>query len=535
MVPILNRPTLVTAMDHLEKAASASIESLVLQWPEMSALCKVLSRLTRDEFISLSTREEQCISSVRLWILRLSDGPVPPGDESTGFNAVIEMLEQAREVNGAHASVFEQIQQCVLAIGSSPHPAAAFLEDWISSLEVIESSAEGPRPGEPAVALICKQVSIRDAVTRWVQNENLFVSVESYSMLKRAVAFETIVLFGPPSRYESSKWLTSPESDFKAQWLATTPPAARVVILSWPSHPRISEGLLGPWQGFQVPMIRPLVGSEQTELLPHFEFVEQAVSHRSNFNFSDEVEVISARGYEILGDENGLWVFFDDSRGPRPRVLRGDFSETHSPSNKQALRPGTHVVFRSHEVEREQLRSASSSWWAEKYPEFSFSSAENYKDELKTRVQSFLDSFGLEEIKRRFLSVGLSKDYALQLHSRILAPDYVAPQSEENYFLACKALDYTMPPGAFNLLSKLRTARQQAGLGMLRELLLKLQAAADEGRLDSLSESGFANLNDESLGQLFISTITHVSTERALVPVSKLGRPLDKGGAVWLK
>ena len=530
-----SKRTLDEAIDAFQNSANARIETATLQWPEMTALLKQLGLLSRDETSSFSIKEELCISATKSWIFKLWDGPVVTSDERTGYEQLVERLEEAIQVNGAKTTHFEQMLQCVLAIGRLGHPAALFLEDWITTQDVLECSENSPRAGEPAIALICKMTNSKDSIQQWLASENLFASVETYSRLRRSPAFETIVLFGPPNRYESSRWVGSPDSDFKAQWLLTAPPASKVVLLSWPSHPRLNLDFVGPWQGFETPTISPMDEMSDVSPLPAFEFIEKPRENLSAFDFANEIDAVSARQYEILGHKDGLWVFFDDNLGPRPRILRSDFSQTFTPATKQELRPGTHLVFRSHEVERQHLLKASELWWSEKYSEHSFAKAEEFKQALKQKVQTFLDLNGLDELKRRFGIAGLSKEYSIQLHSRIVAPDYVAPLNSDNYEAVCRAVDYRAPSGSFNLLSKLRTARQQAGLGMVQELIFKLQAAAEAGELDELTELGFAKIHDDVLGELFISTIAHLTAEKALVPLSKLGRPVDKGGSLWLR
>jgi hypothetical protein len=501
----------------------------------MTALLQSLNRIARDENVSLSIKEEQGVSAVRFWVYKLWDGPISPVNPATGYLGVLAKLDDAILVNGSKAALFDQVLQCVTAIGAKPHPASVFLEDWISSQDVQECDPSGPRSGEPAIALICRSPTAKDLTSEWLYHENLFASVETYSRLRRSSPFETIVLFGPPNRYESSRWVTSPDSDFKAQWLITAPPASKVVILTWPSHPRLNLDFVGPWQGYEPPAISAMEGFDNLSPVPVFEFIEKPQTHKANFNFAGETNVIAARQYEILGKENGLWVFFDDNLGPRPRILRPDFSQTHTPTNKQPLKPGTHLVFRSHDVEREHLLKASEEWWTETYSEFNFAQAEELKAVLKSRVQSFIDANGVDEFKRRLGNAGLSKDYSFQLHSRLSAPEYVAPNSADKYEAVCRAVDYRAPAGSYNLLGKLRTARQQAGLGLLRQLLFKIQAASDEGKLDLLTDHGFAKLYDEALGELFISTVTQLVSENAIVPLVKLGRPMDQGGALWLK
>lgn len=535
MAPISTSPGFLASMDMLRKTQTTSIHSITLQWPEMSAMLTQVNKLNQAGAAALSMAEEHCLKLIVIWAQRLADGPIPPKSSDSGYTLLATALADAIAVRSAYCQQFEYLEQCVTAITDGPHPAAAFLEDWISAQEIIESPADGPRPGEPAIALVSKNNAAQAAVDTWLQEEGLYATAITYSKLKRSPAFETVVLFGPPSRYESSKWCHTPESDFRAQWLLTSSPAENVLIISWPFHSKIDLALVGPWQGYTPPVILPLNDSQSTTPLPTFEFSEAPVIHRTQFDFVDDSEIIAARQYEILGDLEGLWVFFDDAIGPRPRLLSADFSQTWTPSAHQILSIGTHLIFRSHDVEREHLIKASEAWWETKYPEFSFQLAEHSRIELKQNIQRFLDNHGLEELKRRFISSGLSKEYSLQLHSRIMATEYVAPQTQENYGAVCRAIEYRPTAGAFALLSKLRTARQQAGLAMMRELIQNVQAAATGGLLDDLGDAGHVKIHDETLGDLFISTVVHISPERTAAPLSKLGRPLDRGGAIWLK
>jgi len=534
-VRILNKRSVSDAVDMLETAESVNIEMVRIDWPELRELIRLANRIPTSESLAVSVVEHQCISAFVVWVSQLADGPIKTLDQSAAYEPLVALLYDAISVGGPRTPIFQAELEIIESMGSHIHPAAPWLEDWISAQPISEGDPEGPRAGQPATALVSKREAGRNAVAKWLESENLFAEAVTYSALKHVPAYENLVLFGPPSRYETSKWSSSPESDYRAQWLLTSPPAARILMLSWPFHAKLDLSLMGPWQGVPPPTVVAHPVAVDVEVEPTLTFKVEPLVRRAKFNFDEEPDVVSASEYQILGDENGLWVFFDNDVGPRPRVLSQDLNYAHSHSGHKPLPAGSHLVFRSQDVERAQLLRVSQEWWTEKYSDYSFSRAEKLRNELKEMLRAFVDCNGTDKLRMELVSSGLSREYVQQIHSRILDQTYVAPQIQESYDAICRAIGYRPGLESFDLLGKLRTARQQAGILLMRQLLLKLQSVAAAGFREVLFDEGFASLQDDVLGELFITTVCHVSEQKTLFPISKLGRPVDTVGALWLK
>lgn len=532
---ILNERSLNDAIDLLGRSEHSNIESVRIDWPELTELIRLANRFSNPEFGAISVAEDRCLSALGVWLSQLADGPIDAIRQTAGHEALLACFGEAISVGGASADIFQSQLQIITSIGSKVHPAAGWLEDWISAQPILEGSPDGPRAGQPATALVSKKESGRQAVEDWLSSENLFADAITYAGLKKAPAYENLVFFGPPSRYENSKWSSSPDSDYRAQWLLTAPAATGILLLNWPFHSRLDVSLLGPWKGVSSPAV--IFRQQETHPEPPTlsVFNTPAFEKRATFNFDHEPDVVSAAEYQILGKESGLWVFFDENLGPRPRVLSRDLSRTSSPPRHKTLSYGSHLVFRSQDVERAQLLKVSEDWWSEKYKDFSFSRAEELRNELKERLQEFIDHRGVDQFRRGLLSSGLPREYVKQIHARVLDQGYVAPQSQDRYEALCRVLSYRAPPESFDLLAKLRTARQQAGLKLMRQLLEKLHSSGASGLSEALSDDGYAALHDDTLGELFITTVAHVSEGQRLFPISKLGRPVDEVGALWLK
>lgn len=532
---ILTKRSLDDALGILNLSTRVEIEAVRVHWPELTELIRLANAISNSQSVATSIVEDRCLFALGLWFAELADGPVKTLNQTSGYGQLVSYLRDAINIDGPQAQKFQAQLELVQSIGPKPHPATYILEDWISAVPVPEGAHDGPRPGLPATALVSKREVGRQATQEWLISENLFADAVTYTHTKRAPAYENLVIFGPPSRYENSKWSSSPEADYRAQWLLTSPAAPRILILTWPFHSKLDLTLMGPWKGSPPPGVSLREETSQPEVVPTFSFNTRPIARQARFNFDKEPDVVSATEHEILGDEKGLWVFFDANLGPRPRVLARDFGGTYSPAGHRPLHVGDHLVFRSQDVERAHLLEASESWWNERYTDYSFPQAEEQRVELKNRLQEFIDRHGPDQLRTGLVSTGLSKEYVKQIHARVLDPEYVAPRLQESYKAICRVLEYRPRVESFDLLGKLRTARQQAGSLLMRELLLKLQSSAASGLNESLIDEGYANLQDDTLGELFVTTVSQVSEEKRLFPISRLGRPVDTDGAFWLK
>lgn len=533
----LDSGDLARNLELLDLSERCEIFSGALTWTEMREFVQLFTKLAKSPDAQLSLAEERALTQCRTWLRMQSDLPVwTDGVEPTTAD-LIESLERAIGVDSRYVDQFRRLKELLEIMTAQPHPASSFLLDWLSGEQIIDFPEGHRNFGTPAIALVVRYESNVLAVQNWIDTENLFAQVVTYAQLKHADPFQTLVLFGPPSRYESSFWSRKPDSDFRGQWLLTAPPARKVIVLSWASHSRLDQALLGPWEGAKTPVIEELEGLDEPEevITPDFlNIVPKVQTSQFTFEHDEQHSLVQGKKFQLMGDDQGVWVVYKESFHPKPRVLSADFSRIFLHGAPEALTVGTHLVFRATAAEREELLNTSRIWWCSKYPENAFEQAEALREQLKKDVGSFLTEYGVEEFKSRCRSAGLEKDYVRQLHDRIRSTEYVAPREQENYLAINRAVEHEAPRNAFQLLSQLRTARQQAGNIILNNLLEKLQRFASEGKLESLREYGSTELIDEHLGMLFLTTVVRVESERETLPSSRLGHPLNSKGELWL-
>lgn len=533
----LDSRELAKNLELLDLSERCEIFSGALTWTEMREFVQLFTKLATSPDAQLSLAEERALTQCRTWLRMQSDLPVWTDEVGPTTADLFESLEQAIGVDSRYADQFRRLEEILEMMTAQPHPASSFLLDWLSGEEIIDFPEGHRNFGTPAIALVVRYESSVLAVQHWIDTENLFARVITYAQLQHADPFQTLVLFGPPSRYENSFWSRKPDSDFRGQWLLTAPPARKVIVLSWASHSRLDQTLLGPWEGAKIPVIEELVGLDEPDevITPDFlNIVPKAQTSKFIFDPDELHTSVEGKKFQLMGDDQGVWVVYKESFHPKPRVLSADFSRTYLHSAPEALTVGTHLVFRASDAEREELINTSREWWSSKHPAASFDQAEMLRLDLKDRVGNFVDTFGVDEFRRRCSGAGLENEYLKQISDRIRSADFVAPLEEGNYLAICQSVEYAPPRNAFQLLSRLRTARQQAGNIILKNLLENLQRFAKEGKLENLRENGSAELIDEHLGMLFLTTVVRVESERETLPISRLGHPLNSKGDLWL-
>jgi hypothetical protein len=126
---------------------------------------------------------------------------------------------------------------------------------------------------------------------------------------------------------------------------------------------------------------------------------------------------------------------------------------------------------------------------------------------------------------------GLDRLYAQTLPTRMLHPDFIAPQHQDTYLRVCRALGLQPASTAFSLLRTLRTARRQAGLALSAKIAARLDLLPDLP--DLLRDEGAVVLRDSGLEGVALLVVRTVSGAPADVPTWRLGMVLDTGGHTW--
>lgn len=485
-----------------------------------------LLRLLRGTFKEsdanpMAVREANVAALAWSWARTCMDGPVPPFHPSTGLARLRAEVDAARGHIGS--SRLDRLKEAIDSIAASGHPAASAVIDIVGSVPL----EEGGRPG---CVLVVRGEGL-PAVKEWADVSGLNVDVVTASQARRSVPWRSAVLFGPPDRYASSPWITEAQAAATAGWLLSAPPAPEVTVLSWTGHRPLSKSGYQPWRGAPHATVAEAAAPETVEddFLPDtFEtFHPVATPH-----FAHEEESVSAFGLQFLVDNDPVLAYFHPEVGPKPVVVT--FEDGHAVvirTGLKTVRSGRCLLFRTSIAGKDALDRATSEWLVEHRKGFNVAAAENLRQDLKTATKVKRDQVGSHALVEMLRAEGLDRLYAQTLPTRMLHPDFIAPQHQDTYLRVCRALGLQPASTAFSLLRTLRTARRQAGLALSAKIAARLDLLPDLP--DLLRDEGAVVLRDSGLEGVALLVVRTVSGAPADVPTWRLGMVLDTGGHTW--
>lgn len=509
----------------LQFAAQPSIRFVRLEWEELSSLVASIRLLESKRFEPLSQRNEELVAETRKLIFKLADGPIELCDPTLGLDSIVSLARQAIPLAASARDEIENLERALVALSLTQHPAREFLEDFISARPEIEASSLYERSGEPAIVLCPRNLESVPAIEKWVTDENLFVSVSRYRQLKEAPPVPCHVLFGPPSRYE---WGRSPENSHRAQWLVTTPRAEEVIFLIWPPYKEPSLEELAPWPGFTH-----VNSSSTTERKKSSEpeIEEFTVKETLPPKFEPHGIIVDAKRLELQGPDGSLWVYFEVSEAPHPKVFEptdAQQSERKFPSS------GAYLIFRQSQTEEANLKRLAEEWWDSRLTEPTYARAVKDFEEIRATMTTFVKKFGVAAFAEELVSRGIRKNYSTYVARRLLVPQYLAPEDFHHFEALGQVCGEVWTEADFTTIRMIRASRAQAGRMHFKNLLEMLRRYKARNLLDELAKFGYATptiLNGEPL---LIARVISTSPGLHKIPPSKLGVPLMQDGLPWL-
>lgn len=511
----------------LRFAERPSIRFVSLEWKEMSSIVAIVRNLRSKKYDPLSQRNEELLANTVKLIFRLADGPFDLSDPLVGLDSLLSETRQAIPMAGSEHEEIKNLEQALLALASTRHPARSFLEEFISSRPEIEAGRLYERFGDPAIVLCPRDIESLPAIEKWIADENLFVSLSRYRELKKSPPFPCQVLFGPPSRYEG--WGRTPEKNHRAQWLVTTPRAEEVLFLIWPPFREPSLEELSPWPGFKH-LINPSTPREEQESQPEIEEFE--VRETSPPTFEPHASLVDAKRLEIQGPEGSLWVYFEISEAPYPKVLKAtdsDEMESTFPSS------GEYLIFRNSRSEHARLQSIAEQWWDTRIAEPAYAKAIGEFEEIRNTMTACVEKLGVSAFTDELISYGVRRNYSRYVAKRLLVPQYLAPEQFRHFQAIGKVCGEDWTEADFARIKMIRASRAQAGRLHFRELLEELRNYKGPDLEEELARFGYALPAIGNGEPLLISRVVSISPGLHKIPSSKLGLPLKEDGLSWLE
>lgn len=510
----------------LRFAERPSIRFVSLEWDEMSSVVTIARKLKSKKYAPLSHRNEELLAHTLELIFTLADGPFDLSDPFVGLDSLISETRQAIPMAGSEHEEIKNLERALLALASTRHPARSFLEEFVSSRPEIEAGRLYERFGEPAIVLCPRDVQSLPAIEKWIEDENLFVSLSRYRGLKKSPPFPCQVLFGPPSRYE---WGRTPENSHRAQWLVTTPRAEEVIFLIWPPFREPSLDELSPWPGFNHSSNSPIPRQEQ-ERLPEIEEFE--VRETLPPTFEPHTSLVDAKRLEIQGPEGSLWVYFEISEAPYPKRFEatdGDDKESKFPSS------GEYLIFRSSRTEHARLQSIAETWWDTRIAEPSYAKATIEFEEIRNTMTAYVEKLGVSAFTDQLISHGVRRNYSSYVAKRILVPQYLAPEEFRHFQAIGKVCGQDWTEADFTTVKMIRASRAQAGRIHFKELLEELRNYKGADLEEELAKFGHVMPAIGNGEPLLVSRVVSISPGLHKIPSSKLGLPLKENGLSWLE
>jgi len=511
----------------LRFAERPSIRFISLEWDEMSRVVAIVRNLKSKKYDPLSQRNEELLANTRKLIFRLADGPLDLSDPLVGLDTLLSETRQAIPMAGSEHEEIENLEQALLALASTRHPARNFLEEFVSARPEIEASRLYERSGDPAIVLCPRDVQSLPGIEKWIEDENLFVSLFRYRELKKCPPFPCQVLFGPPSRYES--WGRAPENSHRAQWLVTTPRAEEVVFLIWPPFREPSLEELSPWPGFKHLSMSP---SPRVERESQPEIEEFEVRATLPPTFEPHASLVDAKRLEIQGPEGSLWVYFEISEAPYPKIFEatdGGDKESKFPSS------GEYLIFRNSRAEHARLRSIAEQWWDTRIAEPSYAKAIIEFEAIRNTMTTCVEKLGVSAFTDQLVSLGVRRNYSSYVARRLLVPQYLAPEEFRHFQAIGKVCGEDWAEADFTTIKMIRASRAQAGRIHFKELLEELRDYKGADLEEELAKFGYVMPAIGKGEPLLVSRVVSISPGLHKIPSSKLGLPLKENGLSWLE
>jgi hypothetical protein len=519
---VVNMPA-PSALAVWEAGANPVLLARRLAWPELVEYSRALAAVR--ELAEASSGIARIFSAAAAARRVLCSTPLPPGHRAIGLGAVRDEAGRYLAAYPNHAAA-GKVTRLLRAAGSlidGPAPVG----DWAGE----ELSRYGHDDGlnRPEALLIVPRRDLATPVRAWLAGEDLHADVLTPAEARTCVPYRAVLLVGHPGYAYSSPWRPPDVAVRSFGWLLTAPPAATAHIAlpgdtpaldenaAWllprNEHPRPRSADPGPppsarrWDApaLAARMARPVISAADTD-------------------------TILATPVSLAGQTS---AYYDPQFGPRPHMVLLDddtgalrITATAGP----AVQPGMLLVLRVGLAEHTELVERADRWLAERrgWSSDTISAARQLVAAIKAVLVAARLQHGSAAVQRDLASNGVDWDYARVLATSPLDEYYICPQRRTGYLALLRTLGLECHDAQFEVLATVRTAHQQAGEEIRRDLLARL--TADRAWVEQVDEQGWAGVSADGNGCLLLAVVTAVADTTLPVPRTLLGVPLDQAG-----
>lgn len=512
------------------QAAEAPVADVLrVKWAELERVQRFAAGLR--PFADTSSQAARTLA--RLFAVRrvVTSTPLPPAHELTGSRELTDDVSRFLADRPDH-SLCGPLQPLLTALHDlidNPSPVAA---------RVVEVLCEyGATPdGAPEAVLVVPRRAWVGAVRSWLVSEDLdCVDVACPADLRlQLVTHEAAVLLGHPASTFSSAFRPPEIASRENGWMLTAPTAPRVrLVLTADAPPLHEDGLwLLPRPAHPALDVRD-DGVHRDDPMPDgwlqvpdtLARPARRIPRPAAATAEDEVLAVE------IHLASGHAVFFHAETGPRPLVVAADdeagavalSTATISTvtrgvilATRVGIAPHEEVVTRADAWLRRRL-----GWTTEKIAE-----VRDCAVVLKVALRRALITTGRASLHRQ-LTRSLTDEYARVLLRNPLDEQYIAPQRRAGFDALVNVIGAYSIAERFDDLATVRTAHQQAGEEIRRELLGLLR---DRRWVANIDEEGWTVLQAGELGALMLAVVTARLDELVPIAGTWLGVLVDDKG-----
>ena len=513
----------LVALAVWEASANPAVLTRRIAWPELVEFSRALAALR--EPAEASSDVARILAAAGATRRLLCSTPLPPDHRATGLQAVSSEADLYLAAHQDHiaAVMVRRLRRAAADLIEGQAPLAG----WVG--EEVSRYGHDDNLNRPQALIIVPRPGLVAPVKVWLAGEQLHADVLTPAEARSCEPYLAVLLAGHPGYTYASRW-RDPEDTLRCfGWLLTAPPGATVHIALAGDTPALDENAawLLPSSAHSRPRAAdpgPLLSARTWSTpKPAARIARPAVAEA-------DADIILGTPVALAGQRS---VYYHPQLGPRPHVILLD-DETGTlritATVVPAVRPGVLLLLRVGLAEHAELAERADQWLAERraWPPSRISAARQLIAAIKSALATARRERGSEAVQRELALNGVDLDYARVLATRPLDECYISPQRRTGYIALLRTLGLERHDDQFEVLAIVRTAHQQAGEEIRRDLLARLDA--DRFWLEQIEEHGVARVTGGGHGCLLLAVVTAVADTTMQVPRALLGVPLDNAG-----
>ena len=475
-----------------EASSNPNVHTRRVDWPELGLLAEQYrSMFQRAE--GIESLLEMALTAYRAMRM-LTCSPTAPDAEAAGLSDLMEQCAAFAESHPEHSVVgsVEALRYAaqVVLVNSSPVQT-----EVVGAVSEFGTEAEKPWMGQPEAVLVVPPDLV--AVTEsFLAEEELEAHVRTPEQAKQH-RYRGAIICGDLRTAYRSFW-TSPETAARTYgWLATAPPADKVLLIETPvSTNRVDDfWLLGPEA--HPPLEVKLAAMSSEFVVEHQPHPPPLPVRPVRFALPSFVKNLRPAAQVLLASERS--VFFANGLGPQPRLVLVEEGEAETkdqvPITQLAI--GDYLVIRASGSDYEEVKGRAERDLMENkgWTRDDIDRARGLVADLKRHLRSALDTQGEGSLREAMVRSGLTEGHARTLCRNPLEEQYIAP-SPRGFGPLVRAIGALELVGQEQCFRDLRTAHRQAGFGITTDMNRRL--SEDLAWLDELSVRNFAIVDDET-------------------------------------